>query len=323
MKSATSWIALSAMLLLVACGGPSAGIPPVSAAEVRGPAGDYPMVLGEPFVVDGVTYTPADTLNYDSVGYADVAAGEGISGYHRTLPLPSYVEVTSLETGRTILVRMTQRGPMQGGNLVSLSAQAWAQLGATSSGRVPVRVRRVNPPEAERALLRSGAQAPARMDTPPGLLAVLKRKLGIPSALAPVMPVVVAKATDAPAKAPPATAPVPPKPLAKPSVKPAAPVAAVPPATAKPAVNAAPKVTAKSDAKSPAPAAKGLFVQVGAYSSRERAETVAKSIGGVATQSGKIWRVRSGPHKDRGQADAALAKARGAGYVDARVVTAP
>ena len=188
MKSAASYLALSTALLLTACGGGNAGFAPVSATEVVGPAGDYPMVLGEPFVVDGITYTPADVMNYDSVGYADVGYGEGISGAHRTLPLPSYVEVTSLESGRTILVRLTERGPMIGRNLVSLSPQAWAQLGETPSTRHAVRVRRVNPPEAERALLRGGTQVPARMDTPPGLLAVLKRKLGVATAGAPFPP---------------------------------------------------------------------------------------------------------------------------------------
>lgn len=289
MKSAASYLALSTALLLGACGGGNAAIAPLSAAQVRGPAGDYPMVLGEPFTVDGVTYTPADVMNYDSVGYAEAGYGEGVSGAHRTLPLPSYVEVTSLETGRTILVRLTERGPMQGRNLVSLSPQALAQLGETPSSRLPVRVRRVNPPEAERALLRSGAQVPARMDTPPGLLAVLKRKLGAPPTPAPVAQAPLDKPQTPPAKVAPKAAPKP-----TPTPKPA-----------------------------PAVAAKGLFVQIGAYSSRERAESVAKGIGASIEQAGKVWRVRTGPHKDRGQADAALAKVRAAGYADARVVTAP
>jgi rare lipoprotein A len=59
-----------------------------------------------------------------------------------------------------------------------------AQLGMTGP-HDPVRVRRVNPPEAERALLRTGQQAAPRMDTPPGLLTALKRKLGV---LPPVEP---------------------------------------------------------------------------------------------------------------------------------------
>lgn len=309
MKSAVSWIALSAAAMLTACGGVNAEITPVSATEVRGPAGDYPMVLGEPFIVEGVTYTPADTLNYDTVGYAEVADSDGISGSHRTLPLPSYVEVTSLETGRTILVRMTQRGPMQGGNLVSLSAQAWSQLGATPFTRVPVRVRRVNPPETERALLRKGAMVPARMDTPPGLLAVLKRKLGLAPAAVPVLAAVkeAGAAVDQPSK------------------QDAKPVSSVAKIDATPRVEAKPvsRLDTIPDVKPSPGKGKGLFIQVGAFSLHDGAKTAARGVGGSVTQSGKFWSVRTGPHKDRGQANVALAKARAAGYADARIVTAP
>ncbi|WP_246465461.1 SPOR domain-containing protein [Novosphingobium jiangmenense] len=259
------------------------------------------MVLGAPFVVNGVTYTPADTLNYDSVGYAGTTDAAGVTGAHRTLPLPSYVEVTSLETGRTVLVRLTQRGPMSGDDLVSLSAGAWAQLGGTPGSRLPVRVRRVNPPEAERALLRAGSPAPARMDTPPGLLSALKRKLGIVPVAAPT---------------PAAAEPILPKPEPKAATK-TPPVKVEPPV-----VKTAPKPAAPKAEPAAAPS-KGLYVQVGAYSTRARAEAAAKATSGAVTPAGKLWRVRVGPHKDRGQADAALAKVRAGGYADARVVTAP
>jgi rare lipoprotein A len=289
------------------------------------------MILGEPFVVEGVTYTPADTLNYDSVGYAQVAGGEGISGAHRTLPLPSYVEVTSLETGRTILVRLTQRGPMTGGDLVSLSAAAWSQLGAPAGARVPVRVRRVNPPEAERALLRGGANAPARMDTPTGLLSALRRKLGIAAVVSQPAAAVAPADKALPVATVPAAKPA--LPAEKPPVKAVpAPKVPVPKAPAPSGDATAPKKTPppvaekaaeKDQGKIEAAPAKGLFVQVGAYSTKVRAEAAAKAVGGVASPAGKLWRVRVGPHKDRGQADAALAKVRAAGYADARVVTAP
>lgn len=303
MRSAVSHIAIATTLLLAACGGADARVSGPSVDIIRGPAGDYPMVLGAPFQVDGVTYTPADTLNYDSVGYASQAEGEGISGAHRTLPLPSYVEVTSLETGRTILVRLTRRGPMTGNDVVSLAPGAWMQLGAGASDRVPVRVRRVNPPEAERALLRDGAQAPVRMDTPPGLLAALKRKLGLvvaPPILPSTLPVAAAGALGSTPTVLPSSMPIP---QAETAVK--------------------PRSAPRAKASAPVAAGHGLFVQAGAYSTRERAEKVARALGGTATSGGKVWRVRTGPHKDRGQADAALAKVRAAGYADARVVAAP
>lgn len=336
MRSAASRIALATTLMIAAFGAANARIAGPEEAPT-GPAGDYPMVLGAPFIVDGVTYTPADTLNYDSVGHAQTGDGEGVSGAHRTLPLPSYVEVTSLESGRTILVRLTQRGPMTGGDVISLSPGAWTQLGAPAGKRLPVRVRRVNPPEAERALLRSGANAPARMDTPPGLLAALNRKLGTVAPVAAHMPESAAPAlSQKTSETPPHGRELPrtigkaaeksaskPAPAAK--VMPGSAPAKAPPPTPATAEATAP---AKPSVKAPASAAakgesKVFHVQVGAYSTRARAETVAKAAGGSVAASGKLWRVRTGPHKDRGQADAALAKVRAAGYADARVVTAP
>ena len=58
-----------------------------------GPAADYPMVLGDAFTVEGELYTPADTMNYDVVGYAvpDAQGGAGVTVAHKTLPMPSYV----------------------------------------------------------------------------------------------------------------------------------------------------------------------------------------------------------------------------------------
>lgn len=290
-----------------------------------GPAGDYPMVLGNPFVVDGVTYTPADMLNYDAVGYAGESGGAGISGAHRTLPLPSYVEVTSLETGHTILVRIDQRGPMAGSRLIDLSPKAWAQLGLSPGSHPAVRVRRVNPPEQERALLRLGNAAPERMETPPGLLTALKRKLGVP----------VPAPSPTSAAVPPAPAPVPakvarqnkvaskPDPIQPgrklPPAAAAAPAAKV--AEAKPASPAAPvPVPSRPSA---AAAASGFFVQAAAFSTRARADSVAKALGGTVSPAGRLFRVRTGPYAGRDQADAALAKVRAAGYADARVLHAP
>jgi rare lipoprotein A len=344
MKSAASRLAIT----LAAWSVPAIAL----AQPISGPAADYPMVLGDPFVVDGVTYTPTDRLNYDAVGYAvpDAEGGGGISGAHRTAPLPSYVEVTALDSGRTILVRLERRGPMQGDGLVALSRGAMAQLGLTGT-HAPVRVRRVNPPEVERALLRSGQQAPARMDTPPGLLAALKRKLGIlppvdprPETLAaalaggapvppapapkPVMtkPVMAKPATPVPAAAQakpivrnttPMPAPQPPVP--KPPVpKPAVPKAPDPkPLPPKPEPKPAPKAEAKPAAK---PAA--LAVQVGAFSTRANADKAAREVGGAVVPSGKFFRVRIAA-SSTAEATAALAKAKRAGYADAQIQHTP
>lgn len=291
---------LAAVVFLAACASGGGGA--LQSVDRAGPAADYPMVIGAPFTIDGVTWTPADTMNYDQVGHASVEAGAaGISAAHRTLPLPSYAEVTSLETGRTILVRIERRGPMDNGQLIALSPAAVAQIGATAD-RLPVRVRRVNPPEPERALLRSGQPAPARMDTPKSLVAVLARKLSPqPSATPANLPAVAAPAPEASAS-----------PDRTPSAVPKAPVAGKPPAQPVP----------PAPGRAEPPAARPLVIQVAAFSTRERAEASARRTGGEVSPVGKLWRVRKGPFSTRSEAEAALARVRSAGYGDARILRA-
>ncbi|MCP5396757.1 MAG: SPOR domain-containing protein [Sphingomonadaceae bacterium] len=360
-----------------------AGIDPALAASasLRGPEADYPVVLGDPFTVDGQLYTPADTLSYDSVGYAslDRDGGQSVTVAHKTLPLPSYVEITELGTGRTILARVERRGPMTGAREVALSPGAAAQLGVSEGA--PVRVRRVNPPEIERAELRAGKPAPARMDTPKTLLGVLTRKLpaagsaSLRSASADAARVRAESSGELPAMAPrqaavaPVAQPSPaprdasfeqafsrPMPAATPNPAPAAapvrtasasaapaanskyalpPLTSVPRSVASPATRpirvsaGMPPAVRTQPAPQPAQASTtapdaddGFVVQAAAFSSKTNADRAANKIGGFVEQSGKYYRVRTGPYTSRGQAEAALAKVRAAGYSDARVFTA-
>ncbi|MCT2558632.1 SPOR domain-containing protein [Tsuneonella sp. YG55] len=328
---------------LAGCGLVGGGNHPDMATAIQparsGPAADYPMVLGDPYTIDGVLYTPVDTLNYDVVGYAAVAGGEGITLAHRTLPLPSYVEVTSLASGKTILARVERRGPMTGDRFVALSAAAAAQLGADEGAAV--RVRRVNPPEKDRAELRAGRPAPERMETPKSLVEVLRRRLpesGAASLRAPVPDVaaIAAAVTVSPSA---------------PSVTPSSRAVAGPPAAAKSTTAfpllplagsgeaAKPVVVARAEAepaaasraKAPSPksaetapvsAGEGFVIQAATFSVRENAEKVAQALGGFISPSGRFYRVRTGPFENRGQAEAALAKVRAAGYSDARVYSA-
>ena len=303
-----------------------------------GPEADYPVTVGNAYEIGGVTYTPADTLNYDAVGYAHGGTeGSGISGAHHVLPLPCYVEVTSLDTGHTILVRLDRRGPMTGKQLIELSPAAWAQLGLPAGADAAVRVRRVNPPEPERAALRMGDRAPERMETPPGLRTALRRKLGLaaprtpdepPSAtLSGGPPQTALRTLPAPPKLvttkpvpakPPVAAPAPPAPrpvVVKPEP---AKVAAPKPEPAKPV---APKpVPAKPKPAEPAeeshPAKRHLIVQVAAFSTHEHAVKAAEAVGGTVETAGKLFRVRIVVTTED-QAQAALAKAKHAGYAGA------
>lgn len=293
----------------------------VGSGSQTGPQADYPVVVGEPFTIDGITHTPVDVLNYDEVGYAtlDEVSASGISAAHRTLPLPSYVEVTSLESGRTILVRVERRGPMTNARLVALSPDARAQLGVAEG--TPVRVRRVNPPEEERAELRANRAASLRMETPPGLLDVLKRKLPAVGSVSLTRSegeetAGLGKGTPAAIRSVDPTTGVPSTRVELEDEVTGGTVAATGAAAA---TGPAP---ATAPASAPEPAAKGNYaVQAGAYSTQAAAERVVRSIGGYHERVGRLWRVRAGPYATRGQAADALAKVRGAGYSDAQIVT--
>lgn len=313
---------LAALVLIAGCGGGGGSAPaPLPAVPLSGPAADYPVVIGAPFVIDGVNYAPEDRLNYDAVGYAAIGTegGGAISIAHKTLPLPSYAEVTSLDSGRTILVRVERRGPMSNDRLIELSPGAAAQLGVAGKAKAPIRVRRVNPPEQERSLLRAGQRVSERMDTPKGLLTALLRKLdpALVAPPAPVEPVALPSPSATPtasARPPrPATAPHPvstAKPEARPEPAPTPPPAPLPTDPVKP----------KPASVAPRPPAAGSFiVQIATFSTKERADAAAGKLGAHVRQAGRMWPIRLGPYATRAEADAALVRARGAGYRDARI----
>jgi rare lipoprotein A len=226
-KTLLRGLAVGALMASGAAVGKAPPAPLVPLPEANGPQADFPVVVGQPYQIGNVTFVPSDSMNFDSVGYASVGTegGSTISAAHHTLPVPSYAEVTDINTGRTILVRVERRGPMDSAHAIELSPGAAAQLGVSAGSNTPVRVRRVNPAEAERAMLRSGNPAPERMATPKPLLNVLQRKLN---------PALAQRALDnadkdaGPNMAPEATpkltpAATQPKPFAKPATAPEAP----------------------------------------------------------------------------------------------------
>lgn len=318
---------------------PPAENAPLSSADMAGVT-DEPVKIGDPYQVNGRNYVPQEVKSYDEVGYAswygadfegqptangEIYVSQKISGAHKTLPLPTYVEVTALDTGRTILLRLNDRGPFSNDRLIDLSAGAAAQLGISDKGVAPVRVRKVNPPEGERAQLRRGGSVAERLPTPESLLKVLRSKL----TAAPV-------AQIAPTELPPATVTAPEVKAAATKAAPAkkieaaqqkaVEVAKAQPKGAAPAQTAAKPAPKASEAAAAAPAkavSKGaLMVQVGAFSSRSNAEKVAQAAGGSVYQSGKMFRVRTGPFANQAAANKGVAQAKAKGYSDARIVRA-
>ena len=71
---------------------------------------------------------------------------------HKTLPIPSYVRVTRLDNGKSVVVRVNDRGPFHGGRIIDLSYAAAVKLGMERQGVADVEVEVISPaqPQAER-----------------------------------------------------------------------------------------------------------------------------------------------------------------------------
>jgi len=168
------WAALLAGLLVTACAGgnkpaPRRAAPPRSAepsqdasAVARDAArlGNWPVKIGKPYQVAGVTYYPADDRDYAEEGIAswygpgfhagNTANGEtydqdDITAAHRTLPMPSWVEVENLDNGRRLTVRINDRGPFARQRIIDLSRKSAQLLGVDRAGTARVRLRRIYP----------------------------------------------------------------------------------------------------------------------------------------------------------------------------------
>ncbi|MSO65441.1 MAG: septal ring lytic transglycosylase RlpA family protein [Alphaproteobacteria bacterium] len=122
-----------------------------------GPGGQYK--VGDPYTIAGITYVPRIDPDYDETGIASwygpdfhgkaTANGElfdqnDVTAAHKTLPLPSYARVTNLENGRSIVVRVNDRGPFVNGRVIDLSRRSAQLLAMDRQGTAKVRVRVLN-----------------------------------------------------------------------------------------------------------------------------------------------------------------------------------
>lgn len=111
--------------------------------------------VGNPYQINGIWYYPAVDYDYDETGVASwygpdfhgklTANGEIydmnlVSAAHRTLPMPSIVQVTNLENGRSLRVRINDRGPFARGRIIDMSRRGAQLLGFEREGTARVRV---------------------------------------------------------------------------------------------------------------------------------------------------------------------------------------
>jgi len=282
---------------LAACGsGPrSENVPP------GGGKGIYK--VGTPYQIDGTWYYPAEDWNYDETGIASwygeqfhgkyTANGETfdlnqLTAAHRTLPMPTVVRVTNLENGRSMEVRVNDRGPYARGRILDLSRRAAQLLGFEGQGTAKVRVQIDVPASIQVASLagRRGTESELAAASPPQAAPV---RAVAAQPLAPPPGVSVAANKPVPLPSAP-TAPQPGQPFAEAPLPETVQIVAVNPT--------------------------GIYVQAGAFASIDRAVQLKARLqkyGSVNVTSARVsgmnmYRVRVGPVASVDQADALLSQ---------------
>jgi len=208
-------------------------------------AGKAHYVIGKPYQFDGVWYQPAVDDGYNQTGLANVypsgrnglstTSGEAydenaLAGAHKTLPLPCFVRVTNLANGKSITLRLNDRGPFVDDRIVELTPAAARALNIAGLAQVRVEIM-AKESQALAAALGGNDQGPQ------------------PAASITPVPTPVVKVTNLPLSN--GTSMQPMKPVAAPGATPPAPYASTP-ATVVPA---APAAAVPVPAPAPAPAA--------------------------------------------------------------------
>jgi rare lipoprotein A len=288
-------------LLLAAC-----STTPSGTSETPPPGGGKGIYkVGQPYQIDGTWYYPSEDWNYDETGIASwygeqfhgkyTANGEifdlnQMTAAHRTLPMPTVVRVTNLGNGRSIEVRVNDRGPYARGRIIDMSRRAAQLLGFEGQGTAKVRVQ-IDVPASIQAASLAG-----RRGTEPAVAAAAPA----PPQAAPISPVAaeplpappgVSVAANKPVLPPPAPQNVPPQP--------GQPIAEAP-------------LPEKVEVVPVKPS--GIYIQAGAFASPDRATQLKArlekygpvNVSGAKVNGVNMYRVRVGPISSVDQADALL-----------------
>lgn len=287
------------------------------ATESAPPAANPYYKVGKPYQVDSVWYYPAIDNTYIATGIASwygeefhgkpTANGEifdmnELTAAHKTLPMPSVVRVTNLENGRSILVRVNDRGPFVHGRIIDLSRRSAQLLGFEQAGTAKVRV----VIDAEESRL---AQAALPRDPKDG---------AVPEPIVAAAPRVAVEQEALPDAPPPEPAPWPRT------------VAGGGATALVGAANTGSTEPPPADVVQGAPEPANLYVQAGAFSQFENAHRLqakltpigSAQISPVFKGDTQFFRVRLGPLDDLDAADRLLERVIKAGYKNAELIVA-
>lgn len=243
-------------------------------------------------IVYGEEFAGLPTANGELFSQAEMTAA------HPSLPLPSLVHVTNLDTGREVVVRVNDRGPFEDGANLQLSRKAAEALGMNATGKGNVRLRYLSPAPvlaAQAVSQTSGAPAPVLppVKTPAAQPAVTQMASAQPVAGEDELLGGGTSAGQAPRLM---------------------------------SVTVAPQPVAYT---APAAAAGGVFVQLASFSDIGNAETMVRQVESrlpVEIVSARVngadfFRVRVGPFQDHAAAEQVRARLYADGTADGRIVT--
>lgn len=270
--------------------------------------------VGKPYKVAGVWYYPREDWDYDETGIASyyaeqfhggmTANGEtfdmnAVTAAHKTLPLPSLVRVTNLENGRSLVVRVNDRGPFVNGRIIDLSRRSAQLLGMERQGTAKVRVQILG--DESRALA-----------------------MGLRREGAPAEPVVAA----APRESVKAESLPPPGGRGTAGSAPAVTMASASPSQTRMETASASAARQVGTVHDVPVRASSIYVQVGSFSRYDNAQRLSARMSGIGrsqieqaqVKGQTVYRVRLGPAASVEEADRILDEAVAAGQQDARVV---
>jgi rare lipoprotein A len=289
--------------LLAACGSQ-----PTSPGGQPGTGGHYK--IGNPYQINNQWYYPHEDYTYDEAGVAswygadfhDQSTANGeiynkneLTAAHKTLPLPSLARVTNLENGKSIVVRVNDRGPFSGARIIDVSQRCAQLLGFETQGTAKVRVQVLSDESKAIADAMRRYGRPADASSPPPVQLASAEPQNTPSLVAAPVQTETLKPIQSTAETRRelmATKPVP------------------------------------YAVQLPVPGNTRLFVQAGAFTVADNAQRLQKnlsrlgntSISTAVVNGTTFYRVRVGPVGDVPQADALLKKVRLAGNSGARTV---
>jgi rare lipoprotein A len=303
-------LGLAAMLADCAARGPAPSVP---AQDVQTGRGIYK--VGQPYQINGIWYYPAEDFAYDETGIASwygedfhgkyTANGEifdlnALTAAHPTLPMPSIVRVTNLDNGRSIELRINDRGPYVRSRIIDVSRRASQLLGFEGQGTAKVRVKILVPESIQVAGLARRNGSDDKVAAEPARAAP---RVPVEAQALPPPPGVRVASTEPPSlRTATAAAPVP------------APVAAPPPLPEKVAL-----VPVRPTQ---------IYIQAGAYAVAGNALKVKSRLDplgpakvyAVRINGVDLYRVRLGPIGGVEEADKLLDRVVSSGLADARIV---